>query len=91
MDKKNDNEKEIVQTYLLEDDNPYDGNSYKCRTYIEAKESHKDKATQLKKLERYMQELATDIVDMIQDSSTEEKQYLEKKITALATKVGSMK
>ena len=38
-----------------------------------------------------MQELTGDIVDMIQDSSIEEKQYLEKKITALATKIGQMK
>lgn len=41
--------------------------------YMEAKEMNKDKATQLKELERYMQELTTDIVDMVQDSSIEEK------------------
>jgi hypothetical protein len=38
-----------------------------------------------------MQELSQDIVEMIDDASLEEKQYLEKKISALATKVGSMK
>ena len=59
--------------------------------YMEAKEMHKDKATQLKELERYMQELTVDIVDMIEDASIEEKQYLEKKISALATKIGQMK
>lgn len=68
------------------------GHSYKNRRmYMEAKEMHKDKAVQLRELEKYMQELTTDIVDMIQDASAEEKQYLEKKISALATKIGQMK
>ena len=31
------------------------------------------------------------MVDLIQDASPEEKQYLEKKISGLATKIGSMK
>ena len=90
MNEKNGNHKE----YIYEDDDvdEYEGHSHKNRRmYMEAKEMHKDKATQLKELERYMQELTTDIVDMIQDSSPEEKQYLEKKISALATKIGSMK
>ena len=52
---------------------------------------NKDKATQLRELEIYMQELSQDVVDMIADASPEEKQYLEKKITALASKVGQMK
>lgn len=60
------------------------------KMYMEAK-SFKDKATQLRELEKYMQELSGDIVEMIQDASPEEKQYLEKKISALATKVGQMK
>ena len=51
----------------------------------------KDKASQLRELEKYMQELSQDIVEMINDASPEEKQYLEKKISALATKVGQMK
>lgn len=60
------------------------------RMYMEAKGT-KDKATQLRELEKYMQELTSDMVEMIQDSSPEEKQYLEKKISALATKIGQMK
>ena len=60
------------------------------RMYMEAKTS-KDKATQLRELEKYIQELSNDIIDMIQDASTEEKQYLEKKISALASKIGQMK
>lgn len=61
------------------------------KMYLEAKYMNKDKATQLRELEKYMQELSQDIVDMIADASPEEKQYLEKKITALASKVGQMK
>lgn len=60
------------------------------RMYMEAKGT-KDKAAQLRELEKYMQELTSDMVEMIQDSSPEEKQYLEKKISALAAKIGQMK
>lgn len=60
------------------------------RMYMEAKYT-KDKATQLRELEKYMQELTGDMVEMIQDASPEEKQYLEKKISALASKIGQMK
>jgi hypothetical protein len=61
------------------------------KMYIEAKHMNKDKATQLRELEKYMQELSQDIVDMIADASPEEKQYLEKKITALASKINQMR
>ena len=61
------------------------------RRYLEAKEHGKDKATQLRELEKYMQELSADIVEMIDDATPEEKQYLEKKLTTLASKVGQMK
>ena len=87
------NEKENThKEYIYDDTDEYEGHSHKNRRmYMEAKEMHKDKATQLKELERYMQELTVDIVDMIEDASIEEKQYLEKKISALATKIGQMK
>ena len=61
------------------------------RMYMEAKSTSSDKAMQLRELERYMQELTNDIVEMIQDSSPEEKSYMEKKMTTLATKIGQMK
>lgn len=69
-----------------------DGKSYNSRRmYMEAKEMKKDKATQLRELEKYMNELSQDVTEMIADASQEEKAYLEKKITALATKIGQMK
>lgn len=81
--------------------NYYDGPMYRDeregrspmsrRMYMEAKYMNKDKASQLRELEKYMQELSQDITEMIADASPEEKQYLEKKITALASKIGQMK
>lgn len=69
-----------------------EGRSYNSRRmYMEAKEMKRDKAAQMRELEKYMQELSQDIVDMIADASAEEKQYLEKKVTALASKIGAMK
>ena len=44
----------------------------------------------MKELEKYLQELSSDIVEMIQEASPEEKTFLEKKISALATKVSQM-
>lgn len=69
-----------------------EGRSHHSRKmYIEARDMKKDKAIQLRELEKYMQELSQDIVEMIEDASPEERQYLEKKITALASKIGQMK
>lgn len=74
------------------DRGPMEGKSSKSRRmYMEAKHSNQDKSVQLRELEKYMQELSQDVVEMIDDASLEEKQYLEKKIAALATKVGQMK
>ena len=69
-----------------------EGRSYMNRKmYIEAKEMKKDKAAQLRELEKYMSELTNDITEMLADTSTDEKAYLEKKMTALAAKIGQMK
>jgi hypothetical protein len=37
----------------------------------------KDKTHQMKELENYMQELSTDLTEMIEDASPEEKQMLQ--------------
>ena len=57
------------------------------KSYMEAKEMHQPKTTQMKELEKYLQELSSDITEMIQDASPEEKAFLEKKISTLATKI----
>lgn len=59
------------------------------RMYMEAKETHQDKTTQMRELEKYMQELAQDVTEMIEGSSPEERQYLSKKISALASKLST--
>lgn len=57
------------------------------RMYMESKEMHMGKEKRMKELEQYLQELSTDITEMIEDASPEEKQMLQKKIAVLATKV----
>lgn len=60
------------------------------RMYMESKESHQDKATQMRELEKYMQELTQDVVEMVEGASQEEKQYLSKKVSALANKLAQL-
>ena len=68
-----------------------EGKSPKSRkAYLDAKEKHHDKTVQLRELEKYMQELTQDVVDMIGDSTQEENQYLEKRLISLANKIGQM-
>lgn len=55
--------------------------------YMESKEMHKDKATQMQELEKYMQELSADITEMIADATPEEKQILQQKLTTLSAKI----
>lgn len=57
------------------------------RMYMESKEMHKDKATQMRELEKYVQELSKDITEMIEDATPEEKQVLKQKIATLANKI----
>ena len=57
------------------------------KMYMESKEMHKDKASQLQELEKYTQELTSDLVEMIEGASPEEKQYLSNRIAALASKI----
>ena len=65
-----------------------EGKSYHSRrSYMEAKESHQDKTHQMKELEKYAQELTIDVIEMVEDASPEERQYLSKKVTALANKI----
>lgn len=67
---------------------PREGRSYNGRrNYMESKEMHKDKTTMMKELEDYMSELSSDITEMIEGASAEEKQLLQKKIATLATKI----
>ena len=57
------------------------------KMYLEHKELPLDKSLKMKELEKYVHELSDDIMEMIEDSSPEEKQILQKKIAALSTKI----
>ena len=56
------------------------------KTYMESR-SNGDRSMHLKELERYLQELSSDITEMIQGASPEEKQLLQKKLAMLANKI----
>ena len=57
------------------------------RMYMEGKEMHKDTNSQLRELEAYLQELSSDITEMIKDASPEERATLHQKMTTLASKI----
>ena len=57
------------------------------KTYMERKMHGGDKASQMQELEKYMHELTRDLMEMVEDSSPEEKQMLQKKLSTLATKI----
>ena len=64
-----------------------EGHSGKSRkAYLEAKELH-DEQMQMKELEKYIQDLSTDLTEMIADASAAEKQMLQQKLAALSAKV----
>ena len=68
---------------------PREGRSaIRRRMYMEGKEMHKDTNSQLRELEAYLQELSTDITEMIKDASPEERATLHQKMTTLASKIG---
>ena len=57
------------------------------RTYMESKEMHKDKNSQMQELEKYTRELSADVMDMIRGSSMEEKQILQRKLNEIASQI----
>lgn len=66
----------------------YEGRSpMSRRMYMESKANGQNTEAQVHELENYMQELTQDLSEMIQSASPEEKQLLQRKIGALATKL----
>ena len=59
------------------------------RMYMESKEMHHNRDVQIKELEKYIQELTSDITEMIKGATPEEKRMLQNKLTALATKINA--
>ena len=54
---------------------------------MESKEMHKGTPQQMKELEKYIQELSQDVIEMIKDATPEEKVMLQQKLSTLATKI----
>lgn len=78
----------MIITPYEETHTPHDGRSWRRRKmYMEGKQLHNDKAKQMQELDNYMQELSSDITEMIMDASPEEKQLLQQKISMLASKI----
>lgn len=76
-----------AETTVYERD-PREGKSaLRRKMYMEGKENKKSKDQQMKELEAYMQELSTDVTEMIRDASPEEKAILRQKMTTLASKI----
>ena len=66
---------------------PREGKSGERRKmYMEGK-GYKDKMKQMQDLESYLQELAQDMTEMIQDASPEEKTLMQSKLSTLAAKM----
>lgn len=66
----------------------YTGRSSTTRKmYMEHKELHKDKNLQMQELEKYLTELGHDVLEMIDDSTPDEKQLLRSKLIALSNKI----
>lgn len=57
------------------------------KNYIESRELHHDDNRKMKELDKYLQELCDDIIEMIEGATPQEKQLLERKLTTLAQKV----
>ena len=60
------------------------------RIYMESKQGQHDKAVIMQKLELYAQDLVTDVLEMLQDASMEEKSLMHKKLMALSEKVKTL-
>lgn len=75
------------EKWPMEHDGKEGRSPHSRRMYMESKAQHTDKATQMKELENYMQELTQDIIEMIEGTTQEERQYLSKRVAALANKI----
>ena len=59
----------------------------KRKMYMESKSSGQDKSKTIKELESYMQDLTSDMMEMLDKATPEEKTMVQKKINTLAAKI----
>lgn len=66
----------------------FDGESWKYRrNYMEKKSEHGKEKESQKELDEYVKSLTDDILDMVKNSTTQEKSVLKQKIAMLANKI----
>ena len=71
---------------------PREGKSAPRRKmYMESKEMHQPKEKSMHELDLYMQELTSDITEMIHDAAPEERQLLQNKLQTLVAKIDQVK
>ncbi len=80
--------------YMMQNDEWRDKHFYNGRSgnsrrmYMEGKMAHTSNDTQsMKELETYIRDLSDDVIDMVKESTPEEKQVLSTKLQTLASKV----
>ena len=67
---------------------PREGRAYRSRkTYMESKEMNHGQEKKMQELEEYMKELSTDITEMIEGASPDEKALLQQKLSTLVSKI----
>ena len=78
-------EKEFPMQYLRDE---REGRSpMKRKMYMESKSTGQDSSKSIKELESYMQDLTSDMMELLDKASPEEKAMIQKKVNTLASKV----
>lgn len=62
----------------------------KRKMYMESKASNMDSSKTMKELESYMQDLTSDMMEMLDGASPEEKAIVQKKVSTLASKLANV-
>lgn len=90
----NTTKKDQSSIYYTEEDYPisfhdtWEGRSpIKRKMYMESKATHQNNNKIMKDLENYMSELTTDIVEMLEKATPEEKMIVQNKINMLSNKI----
>ena len=59
----------------------------KRKMYMESKSTGQEKSKTIKELENYMQDLTSDMMELLDKASPEEKAILQKKLSVLSAKI----
>ena len=85
LEKTDEAEEVMPMHHEVKDHESHEGHESKHRA-IRREKSH-DPAKKIEELERYMQEMTSDIVEMVKDATPEERQLMHNRIVALGAKI----